>query len=373
MATLYGAVLLADVAPDQTYLGNPLLDQETLWDVTATAIAQHNADLALQASLFVGEDTTNATERYDQSGGGTMQLMGEQSQPAAVKAGGGFDVGYPIQEWADQIAAGDIAWRYMALTDYQRHVQTILNRDANTRRQAIMRSLFRNTPWVFRDATRRNAPSVTVKSIANGDGDTYMSALGSLTEATDNHFLTSGYLATAISNINDPYPVLVGELSEHQGRVTGGQEIVVFINAAQAQLTRALAAFVPVANRFVTPGVNDDTVNAAGLGIIPTGMTAEIIGVHSEAGCAIAVWDAVPAGYMVAVHRGMEPTLKRRVDISGVGIPIGLHLVREGPTSPYPFINAFWRNRYGYGVYNRIGVAIMQLTAGAYVIPAVYA
>jgi hypothetical protein len=173
--------------------------------------------------------------------------------------------------------------------------------------------------------------------------------------------LESNYAANAISNINNPFPVMVAELTEHFGNPTGGSNIIVLMNVAQVPLVRALAEFTPVDQRFVMAGADTDL--ATNLPQVPT--TARVLGYGYD--CWMVQWDYIPAGYMIAIQEDAPKPLFERVDPSDTGIPTGLHFRDEETLS-----GKRWQavNRYGFGVANRLNGVVMEFgVGGTYTIP----
>jgi hypothetical protein len=61
-----------------------------------------------------------------------------------------------------------------------------------------------------------------------------------------------------------------------------------------------------------------------------------------------------------------------RVDPADTGLGMGLQLVAEDER--YPIKSAHYRNRFGYGVRNRLNGVVVQLVAStSYTIPTIYA
>jgi hypothetical protein len=285
-----------------------------------------------------------------------------------VKSAGYWDVGFPLEDFADAVGADDVTLAYMTAQELQQHIDTVLNRDANTRRFELLKAILNNTARTFVDNTLPT-PTVTVQPLANGDAVTYPPILGSMSNATDDHYLESGYAATAISDTNNPYVTGAAELEEHFGAPTGGSQIVAFLNQAETPETQALTNFVPVTTLGVTPGAQTATVNA-----IPEELTAgswRILGREEGAGVWLAEWRWIPANYIVFVHLGAPAPLLERVDPADTGLGQGLQLVAKD--MEFPFETSFWRDRFGFGVGNRLNGVVMELgTGGTYSIPSGY-
>ena len=360
MPTIYGALGIED----SDYVFQSTVGQRAIYDLTSNYVARYRAEQQAAQSVFVEMQTTDHLLRYNLPGSGYMQRRGRSAQPGAVKAAYTWDVGLPLEDFADAIAVDDITSAYMTAQRLQQAIDTVMTRDANTRRYEILRALLVSTSRTFVDELRG---SLTIQPIANGDASLFPPVIGSMTAATENHYLESGYAASAISDTNDPYVTIANELEEHFGTPTGGSPIAIFVNNAQTAKTIALTDFIPVNVLGITPGQQTSQVSD-----IPEALTMgswRILGRHEGAGGAIVVeWRHMPANYMVGIHLGAPKPLLERIDPPEVGLGQGLQLVARDVE--FPFETAFWRDRFGYGAGNRLNAVVMELgTGGTYTDP----
>lgn len=360
MPTIYGALGIEDT----DYVFQQTVGQRAIFDLTNEYVARYRAEQQAAQSLFVEMQTSDHTLRYHLPGSGYMQRRGTSAQPGAIKTSAYWDVAFPLEDFGDAIAIDDVSSAYMTAQKLQQNIDTILSRDANTRRLEILRALMLSTSATFVDPLRG---SLTIKRLANGDSDSYPPVVGSMSGTTENHYLESGYAASAISDTNDPYVTIATELEEHFGTPTGGSNIAVFINNAQTAKTIALTDFIPVTAMGVSPGTQTATVN----GIpskLQTGASWRVLGYHAGAGTWVAEWRWVPANYMVGIHLDAPAPLFERVDPADTGLGTGLQLVARDVE--FPFETSFWRDRFGYGVGNRLNGVVMELgTGGTYTDP----
>jgi hypothetical protein len=292
-----------------------------------------------------------------------MQESSRLTRPGAIKAFGRYNVAYPLRDARDQIAGDDITLAYMTLEQLQRSVETVFVRHINWVRFNILKALFNNandTTW-YEEAYDR---TLTIRRLANTDGTTYAPVMNAETGADDNHYLVSTYTSASISNTNNPFITLRDEIKEHFGEDVN---IVVFINPAQSAIVKTLAAFVEYNDPMLTTGLGEVTIR----GSAPSGIPGMVIGRISNVW--VAEWTSVPADYMLAVDVSQPGPLTKRIDaatdVQGRGV---LTLIAR--QTEFPLEEAFWRDRHGYGVSNRLSAAIMQFKAsGSYDIPAIYA
>ena len=343
--------------------------QALIFEAAQAYIDRVNADIMQAMSVFVSGTTENHKERFKLPGGGTLQRRDDSGRYGAVKATGSWDVAYPLEDFGAMLAGTDVAMAYMTVAELGNHVSTIVQQNVNTVRFELLKALFNNAQDTFVDPLWG---SLSIEPLANGDSVVYPPVLGSTTEATESHYLGSAYAAASISDTNDPYITIADELEEHFGSPTGGSDIAVFINNGQRAKTLDLAAFTPVTDMAITPGNDTATVNS-----VPPKIMANsgwrVLGRHDEAGVWVVEWRHIPATWMLGVHLGAPAPLKMRVDPANTGLGQGLTLTSTD--EKYPFMESIWRNRFGFGVGNRLNGAVIDLsnTDSDYDIPAAYA
>jgi hypothetical protein len=358
MSGIFGILNLNTTDNQRTFVNT--VGQRIVYDAINELLTRYNAGLRAAMAVFVETETTQFKERYMLPGGGRLQRRGGQAQSGAVKAAGYWDVAYPLEDFGAQLASSDVAMAYMTMADLDRHLKTIFIQNTNTVRYEILKALVNNTQRTFTDPLHG---ALAVESLANGDSVTYPPVLGSEDEATDDHYLESGYVAADISDTNNPFVTIRDELEEHFGAATGGENIVVFINSAQTAKVEALADFDEVPDRFIRVG--DDTDVPEGLPNVP----GRILGRVS--GCWAVEWRWVPASYLMGIFMDAPRPLKVRRDPADTGLPSGLTLVATDET--YPLLSSHYRHRFGIGVGNRLNGVVMELgNGGTYTIPTGY-
>lgn len=335
-------------------------DNLAIFDAVNLYLRRVQMDVMSASSVFIQEVTEIAKERYMLPGGGRLSERARGTRGPAVRAVGSWDVGYPLRDYSEMVVADRVDWAYMTPQELDRHVQTIANRYRTEIRHQILHALLDSVQETFSD---RRLGDITVEHLANGDTVTYPPVLGSSTEATDNHYLESGYAATAITDTNNPYVTIVAELQEHFGRETGGRNIITFINDAERPETEDLTDFTPIPDNFIMVGDNVDVPQR-----LPTA-PGEIIGRTN--GTWVSVWDWIPANYMLAVHLEEDAPCKMRVDPAGLGLPRGLELMSQDDGDP--LMSSEFGVRFGIAVGNRLnGVSLELGTGGTYTVPTAF-
>ena len=356
MAGIFGALGFGDT--DRVFAGTT--GQSVVLDAIRTYLEQVNTDLDMALSIFVEGETEGYTERYKLPGGGRLRRRGPDGRYGAAKASGGWDVAFPLEDLGTELGGNDVELAYMTAGDMERHLSTVAIQNANTIRFEVLKALFNETNATFVDPLHG---SLTIRRLANTDTTSYPPVLGSESEADDDHYLESGYAATAISDTNNPYITIRNEIEEHFGAATGGENIVVFIHPDEEPETSDLTDFHPVPDMNIRTGVNTDV--PINLPNVP----GRILGRTN--GCWVAEWRWIPTGYQLGIHAEVPAPLKKRVDPADTGLGRGLQLVVNEEIFPHQV--AIYRHRLGFGVANRLNGVIMELgTGGTYTIPTIY-
>lgn len=358
MSGIFGALNIND--SDRVFLST--LGQRVVYDAIAQVLDQHNADLNAAMAVFVEGTTSDYKFRYKLPGGGRLQRIRTNAPGAAVKSYGQWDVAFPLEGFGAQLAGNRVDMAYMSVQDLDRHLNTIIQQDINTVRFEMLKALLNNTQDTFVDPMWG---SLAVEPLANGDSVVYPPVLGSESEATENHYIETGYLSAAVSDTNNPFVLLRDELEEHFGAPTGGSNIVAFVNNAQVGVTEALSDFDPVNDRYTMPGANRDQLQS-----LPTALPGRVVGRTN--GVWVVEWRFVPANYILGVHMDAPKPLYQRVDPADTGLAQGLTLVATD--EEHPLSSSYYEHRFGFGCGNRLNGVVYELgNGGTYTVPTAYA
>jgi len=362
MSLIYGATWTT--AEDHQLVNT--VGKELLFTQAQAVAERFNASLQTAMRSFVDPAPARSHSwRFKLPGTAHLQRHSDRSgsRPHARHPVGEYDVALPLEDWRYAVMMNDVDEAHLTVGDLRNSLQGVLTSTSKVVRREIGRALFNNTPRTFTD---RLWGTLTIEPLANGDSVLYPPTFDSDTEATADHYLVSGFTAANISDSNNPLITLRDKIRPHFGFSSpDGEDIIVYINKAQAEKIEALADFVPVLDRFVQPGADAATL------IGTPDISGRILGRSNG------VWVAefsefIPANYMVAVHLFEDRPLRRRVDLEGTGLGDGdLQLIAEEENNP--FKSMFWRIRFGLGVVNRLNGAVMELTTDTqYDVPAIY-
>lgn len=340
------------------------VDGQTVLDTLNNYVENVNSELDALTGVFVGTETESHQERAYKPGTGEMAETATGDAGPAVRASGSWTVAYPLRNFAERVIATDVDMAYMTAAELDRHTQTVTTRWANRHRNEILRAFLTNVASTFTDERHGD---LSVQPLANGDAVTYPPIISSTTEATANHYLVSGYAAADISDTNNPFATMADKLEDHWGQSSEGGQILVFINRAQRAKTSALTDFVSRGQANIAYGQDTDLALPEGIRL-----PGNLRGVLDEYGVWIVQWDRIPAGYMLGLHLGTSAPLARRVDPADTGLARGLHMAGAEDDVKYPLRGMSYRDRFGYGVRNRLNGVVMQLKASdSYDVPSI--
>ena len=336
-------------------------DNQLIYTTSNEFIQARIQQLAAAEAVFIAGKTQKVKWRYLLPGGGRISRRATGTRGPVVKATGSWDVEFTLEDYGERVASDAVELAYMSPAEFQRTIDTVLIRYINERRHQILHRLLDDQGGSAATFVDVRLGSLSIQPLANGDSVTYPPVLGSTSESTDDHYNESGYVATAISDTNNPYTTNVDEILEHFGESTGGDNVATFINNAEENETRDLTDFVEVEDSFIRSGSNTDV--PFGLPSIP----GRIIGRTN--GSWVSVWRHIPATYMLSIHLEVEAPLWERHDPAETGLPQGLTLVAQDEGT-YDMLSWDWRARFGFGVGNRLNGAVMEVAnGGGYTVP----
>ena len=359
LSNVFGALQI----PDDDYTFLLTYGQEAVFNATQALLGNHNDDLEQFERVFVEKDTSAHIERYYLATGGRLGKLTNKTKPADTKAGGNWDVAFPLEQWGDRVAGDDVQMAYMSPGQYARNIAQVMESDVNTRRHEMLKRLFNNgggSPIVFVDPFWG---SLNLQPLANGDTTVYPPVVGSEINSVRNNYLTRSYATAAISDTNDPLTPIVNLLRSTFGIPTGGSNIAVFGNQTMTDAISAnMTLFNPI--QMLYQQLGDNITQAVNW---PTGLPGEVIGTFGGK-CLVIHWEWIPADYLLAIHLDAPPPLRRRIDPPGTGLRPGLQLISQKRDAPLEEV--MWRNRFGYAVGNRLNGVVMELAqAGSYAVP----
>lgn len=363
MSAIFGILGVEDT--EAAFLIN--MGQELVFDAINEVLGYHNADVAAATGIFVKGNTEKFQQRWLKPGDGMLSPLGQDplAPGPAVRRYGEWDVAYPLREYGESVSGSRIALAYMTPAELNAHLDTVMERDMARHRQRMLIALMENTNFSF--VSLLGHGTLTIRRLANGAGDsvTYPALPGATTEATDDHYIDAAYNVAGIAAATNPAVDLRDEIIEHfGGRLTTGTDVLYIHGSDQTAYLQAIAGYVARADDKIDWG--EDTDLAKMVGGAPGWLHGRGWGVW------MAEWAWMPDEFGLAVLLG-KPPLMRRVDTGASGLPAGLSLVAQD--RDHPLESAYYSDRFGYGVGNRLSAACIEINAGGatYTPPAAYA
>ncbi len=309
-------------------------------------------------------------EDVPQISGDDFEEASEYGEPKGITGGNYFSIGYDFK-WYD--LAIRYTWKYLAEASAAQ-VESLNNMaiEADNRLVfvKVLRAIFNN---VNRTANIRSQ-SVTVYPFYNNDGTVPPRYKNTTHAGTHTHYLASGAGTVDSGDLDDMETHLV----HHGYGRQNGSTLILLANRAQVATIRTFRVATGSAFDFVpvvglppwllptnTGGVVGQSPPSQVAGLAVTGQYGPWLVVEE---------DYIPAGYMVGLATGGENNATNPVGVrehQNAGLR-GLQLVK-GRDGDYPLIDSFYRRGFGTGVRHRGAGVVMQVTAGAFAIPADYA
>lgn len=305
---------------------------------------------------WLSADVPGAKELYEMAGGGTLQDIDEHDNPLPTVQMAAQDVAFPIRGGGDATGTDRVSRALMTFAEGNRAVQQAEMRDKRWHINYMMAAVFRNTPYQFLDRSRRTyrgAGNLTIKPLANGDGDQYITNGGSGV-GPDNHYLP---LVGAISASNNPFEQIEEELVEHQD---AAGEVDVYVARDLVAPIELLPNFHEPRDPNITYGSGQSTVARGDKGI-----GDKYVGYVG--GCHIIRMNALPAGYIFAQARDQKPLGYRQYPAASIQ---GLFQETHSPDGNH--LETRFLRYGGYGCRNRVAALCMQTglaAGGQYSVP----
>lgn len=291
----------------------------------------------------------------------------EFGEPKGIRGGSYFSLGYDFK-WYD--LAVRYTWKFLAEANAaQVEALNAAALEADNRQvfKLVMKAIFNN---VNRTADIRGT-AVNVYPFYNNDGTVPPAYKNTTHASTHNHYLTSGAVTVNGGDLDEMEEHLV----HHGYGAQNGSNLILMVNRTEGATIRSFRVstgssydFIPAqgAPAFLLPGMgiqgSQPSSNYRGL---------QVIGVYGN--WTVIQEDYIPSGYMLGFATGGEQNASNPVGFRQHANSSlrGLRLVK-GVQPDYPLIDSFYQRGFGTGVRHRGAGVVMQITAGAFAIPAAY-
>lgn len=233
----------------------------------------------------------------------------------------------------------------------------------------VMKALF--NPINGNGFTDGNEP-LTVYRFYNADGEVPPKYKQTTFAGSHNHYVNSGGATVTHQNL----ATLATLTEEHGYTLQNGYRTVLWVNKQEATVIKTFRTATGAAYDFVpNPAYYGGAVFVPNTGVYvgaPPGTVPGEVGTYGP--FHVVEEDYIPAGYMVSVVTGGPDNISNPIGLREHSNPAyrGLKVI-PGQRSDYPLVDSFYRRGLGTGIRHRGAGAIMQITAGAYTVPAAYA
>lgn len=340
-----------------------------LWRAYQDMLAEFNA-LRDPLLNFLTWRTTRSRE--DDIGAGAQfdfEEASEYGEPVGVRPElpPTVALGYTFK-WYD--IGARFTWMFLADADSQQ-VDSIANGVAEADNRLVFNMVMKT---VFNNSRRTNKEGQTVYPFYAGAAGDLPPAVGTTTFADNHqHFTTAATLTPAVLEAH------LTLIREHGYTSANGYNIITMINEAQEGTVRNFRStanggtgtydFIPSA---ATPALLLPT-DLRTVGSAPPGSLRgmEVVGAYWET--TVVKNSFIPAGYVFSFVTGGPENIQNPIAIRehpNAGLR-GLRLVK-GRTPDYPLIDSFYNRGFGTGIRRRGAGAVLQITGGAYTVPAAY-
>jgi len=357
-------------------------DLNAIWDAFAAILETFNAQRQPLVDLL-SFNVTDVIEDIVEAGGERFEEATEFGLPKAIRPRPIVTQrAFPFK-WYDtrqgytfQYLAGDGNTQGATSQQLDSVLQMVMEADNRLLFEQVMKALFNSAN---RTTTVTNTP-YTVTALYNADS-MFIPPYNGVTfnPATHTHYVGSGAVLLDSTDLDN----LAALLTEHGYDTGNGYTTLILVNKTEADVIKTFRRGV-VNNNAVTAVY--DFIPATGTGfLLPIGWEVaaggqpgnqfagmNVVGTYGP--YLIVEHGTIPSGYLVAAASAGRSTslnvvgIRQHSQASLQGV-----ILKPGNNNAYPLIDSMFIRGLGTGVGRRGAAAVMQLTAGAYAVPAAYA
>ncbi|MGK2898625.1 MAG: hypothetical protein ACSLE9_08040 [Burkholderiaceae bacterium] len=317
------------------------------------ALQAHNAQLT-EMTDWLAETTTDRQRRYGTQDAMVMEDLDEFGAPDAQKLAAGATVGFPLRMSGIALQWTRSYFMRAQARELAAQVTGTLDADRLATIRAVKNALFGVANYTFVDRLIDNV-DLAVKRLVNADSASI--PLGPNGESFDGASHTH-YVARVGALAASDISGVIRLVAEHFAQ---GDTVLLINQASEAAVRGFTSNFTPYVDARIIPAQN---VQVARTALAVNNIYDRPIGIFDTAEVQVKPW--IPANYMVAIQRGVEKPLVRRIDpVAGDG----LLLVAEDER--HPLRARTWERRHGFGVWNRTAAAILYTGGTSYVVPTI--
>jgi hypothetical protein len=323
-------------------------------DNIAAILAADNEAFSQQVTDALSDLATTSADRQRLVGtsiGGDMMEVDEYGQGPTQKDIPSYFLGFPLRKFQFPIG-WTVQWeKNAAAADYAIKNAAAQGADLRRTRYELQKTIYTPTSYTFKDHLVDNA-TLSVKAAFNADSLAIANGPNGevFNGATHTHYDGSATLTAAAvqASIND--------VAEHRN----GAAMRVYINQTNATAFSALSGFVPLQVPYVTINTAANQISNPRLDIAR--LDNRQIGWFGAAEVWTKPWAV--ANYLVVcdVAAPQKPIL-RRVEKSDRG----LHIAAQ--VDIHPLRAQYSEHFFGFGIWNRAAIAVLEFDNASYGVP----
>lgn len=353
----------------QTADGRPLNE---MWNEFLDLLNQWNEarSTIVEALTF---PVAEPIEDVPQGGGDDFEEASEFGVPKSIRGGAFFSLAYDFK-WYD--LSTRFTWKFLAeapASQVTAMTNMALEADNRLTFSKVLKAIFNN---VNRTADIRNQP-FNVYPFYNNDGTVPPRWKNTTHLGTHDHYISAGGAPITSADLD----AMEEHLKHHGYGRQNGSTLVLMVNTQELAVIRSFRVATGSSYDFIPGGGQPPWLlptNTGGV-VTPQGtpIPASIGGltvVGRYGSWLVVEEDYIPAGYMFGFATGGGNNASNPVGFREHARPElrGMRIVK-GREPDYPLIDAYYHRGFGTGVRHRGAGVVMQVAAGAYVIPADYA
>jgi hypothetical protein len=338
-----------------------IFGEDLAWQAIQEALDAHNQQLNESMGEFV-ESSTDRLRRYGGPDSMAMEEMDEFGTPDAQKIGAGVTCAFPLKFYGIALQWTRLFFLNAKASELAAQITASQDADIKAVQRELKKALFLSSNYTFIDR-RIDGISLGVKALVNNDGAAIPIAPDGTTFATShNHYLgtANAWSGATGAQVQADVDALTATVLEHflAGTTT------VYINRAQETKMRAATNFTPYVDARLIMGGGLTTAIAKG-SLDVSNVANRAIGINGPAEIWVKPW--IPSGYVACVHSGGGGNaLVRRTRIGGGG---NLDVLYENEM--YPLRARALGREFGFGVWNRVAAACLDITNASYTNPTI--
>jgi hypothetical protein len=335
--------------------------EDLAWQAIQEALDAHNQQLAEAMGEFV-ETSTDRLRRYGGPDSMAMEELDEFGTPDAQKISAGVTVAFPLKFYGIALQWTRLYFQNAMASEIAAQVTAAQDADIKAIQRELKKALFLHSNYTFVDR-RVDGVSLGVKALVNNDGAAIPIAPDGTSFVTShNHYLgtANAWSGSTAAQKQTDIDSLTSTVLEH---FLSGQ-IMLLCNRAQEAAMRSATNFTPYVDARLIQGGGLTTAIARG-SLDVSNVANRAIGINGPAEVWVKPW--VPAGYIVCVHSGGGgAALVRRTRNAGGG---NLELLFDNEI--YPLRSRAMGREFGFGVFNRVAAACLDITNASYTDPTI--